>query len=188
MIKERTILEILSQNRHDWLNQIQLIKGYLELERPERALYVIEDIIVQTHQESLLSRLDLPEFSEWLLTHSWNQPLLQIEFEILMEDEGQPCPDKAITSFFTQLSSKLEYRLDPKLEQQLFIQICPSKHELCFNCEFQGRMVNESNWKKVWLELCQSTSEAKFNTKELSENGIVFSVRWPIGGHLTKKK
>ena len=181
MKKERSILEILSQNRHDWLNQIQLIKGYLELERPERALYVIEDIIIQTHQESLLSRLDLPEFSEWLLTHSWNQPLLQIEFEILMQDGGYSCNDKAITTFFTKLSSKLEYRLDPKLEQQLFIQICPSKDELCFNCEFQGRMLSESNWSnKDWQELCQGSREATFDTKECSENGFSFSVRWSL--------
>lgn len=46
MSRDWSTLEVLRHARHDWLNQLQLIKANLSLGRTERANEIIEEIIL----------------------------------------------------------------------------------------------------------------------------------------------
>ena len=88
MEKNWTTFEILRQSRHDWLNKIQIIKGNLELNKPDRVKGYIEEIIIETQQEAKLSNLNMPKFSELLMTANWNNWKFECEYEVIEVFEG----------------------------------------------------------------------------------------------------
>lgn len=71
MSKDWSTIDVLRHARHDWLNQLQLIKANLSLNRVERANEIIEEIIVSSRHESNLMNLKVPQLAEYLITFNW---------------------------------------------------------------------------------------------------------------------
>ncbi|WLV23676.1 Spo0B domain-containing protein [Aciduricibacillus chroicocephali] len=64
-MNEREVMQILQKYRHDVLNQIQLLHGYLSMNRPERARELLDDWIELCDQDRRLSSLSIPQFTLW---------------------------------------------------------------------------------------------------------------------------
>ena len=60
MKKDWNIVEVLRHARHDWLNRVQLIKGYISLNNIERVNKILDEIIADAYQESKLSNMNMP--------------------------------------------------------------------------------------------------------------------------------
>lgn len=71
MSKKWTTVDLLRHARHDWLNQLQLIKANLSLDRKERAKEIMNEVIELSREESRISNLKTPNLSEYLLTYNW---------------------------------------------------------------------------------------------------------------------
>ncbi|MFT8363483.1 MAG: Spo0B domain-containing protein [Sporolactobacillus sp.] len=72
MIREEEGLQIISSARHVLLNQLQLIKGYMYMQNPQKANAVIDQLTARLRVQSQLSRLGLPQTTFYLLTKSWS--------------------------------------------------------------------------------------------------------------------
>jgi stage 0 sporulation protein B (sporulation initiation phosphotransferase) len=71
MSNKWTTVDLLRHARHDWLNQLQLIKANLSLDRTERAKEIMNEVIELSREESRISNLKTPNLSEYLLTYNW---------------------------------------------------------------------------------------------------------------------
>ncbi|MFC7393201.1 Spo0B C-terminal domain-containing protein [Scopulibacillus cellulosilyticus] len=83
MINETELIELLRNERHEWLNELQLIKAYLSLNRLEEIENVIERIIMKSKNEAQLSNLNIPRCAALLLTYNSYSHLLKLEFEVI---------------------------------------------------------------------------------------------------------
>ncbi|MFC0188025.1 Spo0B domain-containing protein [Fictibacillus aquaticus] len=81
MADKWTPVELLRHARHDWLNQVQLIKANLSMNRPER----VKEIIEASREEARLSNLKMPKFAEFLLLFNWNNNALRIKYSVESE-------------------------------------------------------------------------------------------------------
>ncbi len=63
MEKKWSTVDVLRHARHDWLNKLQLIKGNLDLNKPERVKQIIEEIVHEAQAEAKLSNLKIPLFA-----------------------------------------------------------------------------------------------------------------------------
>lgn len=79
------LLTILNHQRHDWLNHIQVLLGYLKLGRPEEGEAYLQRVTELAHQESLLARINCPPLSSFLLTFHALHNDLRLEIEVLNE-------------------------------------------------------------------------------------------------------
>jgi hypothetical protein len=70
--------------RHDLLNQIQLVKSYLQLGRMEDVKRSIDQIVVQAKQHSLLSKLSDPELAYDLLTYNYQSAPFYLDVEMTL--------------------------------------------------------------------------------------------------------
>lgn len=75
-----TVAQSLRHARHDFLNELQMIKLNLDLGRTEQAQALIRTYAEAAMHKSRLSALGLPETEEWLLTAAWRFPELRISF------------------------------------------------------------------------------------------------------------
>ncbi|MGE7759054.1 Spo0B domain-containing protein [Peribacillus sp. NPDC097895] len=175
MDKNWTTIETLRQTRHDWLNKIQIIKGNLELNRIDRVKGIIDEIIIETQNEARLSSLNLPKFTEMLLTSNWNNGSFYCEYEIIDVFEGSAEMDELMYRWTNDYFKILDKNLDPFFENILAVSMC-KKEVSDMRCSFQmqGRFMDLS----AVMEFLESslTAEQSIEIRECNENEIFFKM------------
>lgn len=171
MNKNWTTVEVLRQVRHDWLNKIQIIKGNLELNKIERVKGFIDEIIIETQQDARLSNLNLPKFSELLMTANWNNWTFHCEYEILETFEGSQALDELMFQWTNQFFYLLEKQLDPFTENMLTISMRQNE-DSGMHCVFhlQGKFKDNESVNQFFcteLESPQIISDFECNENEL---------------------
>lgn len=152
-MKEREeVLSLLQHTRHDWLNRIQLIKGYLALGKVDQAERVIEEIVLESQQESKLTQLGLPEFASLLILHNWGWEghTFQIEYECMNDSRASFVDDAVLTKWMRSFFEKITQSLHPLYGNQLYIAIESSERELNLHVEFEGKL-QKIEILKQWL-------------------------------------
>lgn len=61
-------LDVLSHQRHDWMNDLQLIYGYAKMGKSERIEDIVTRVSESMHKESRIAKLGLPELVFYLMT------------------------------------------------------------------------------------------------------------------------
>ncbi|WP_078545357.1 Spo0B C-terminal domain-containing protein [Litchfieldia alkalitelluris] len=142
MKKDWNTVEILKHSRHDWLNKIQLIKGNIALERLDRVKEIIEEIVIETQNETKLTNLQLPSLAAFLMTYNWEQHKFTIEFEVLGELINLSEYDQSLTEWCEQFFSLLEKHVDANGENHLFVSVELFEEETRFLFDFSGIIEN----------------------------------------------
>lgn len=78
----KDLLEVLSYQRHDILNHMQVLLGYLKLGRYEQCEEYINRFIQSAHRDSLVSALGHDELAAFLLTFNAFHKNITLEVEI----------------------------------------------------------------------------------------------------------
>ncbi|MBE3569152.1 MAG: Spo0B domain-containing protein [Bacillales bacterium] len=176
MNNDWTLLEVLKYVRHDWMNRIQLIKGNLDLGHTENAKRVIDEVILNSRQETRLTNLNLPRFAEWIMTYNWQSRELTLEYEILDDYHNVPLNDQLITEWMCSLCQEIEKRIDPKGENHLFLSIQERDKAYCFFFELSG-MIKDSYEVKRWIEQSvKSLFETVVEFIESTDENLQFQV------------
>lgn len=83
----RALIQFLRIQQHDFMNHIQVIHGYLQLNKARKAMEYIEDIIVQKKSLSSLYKLHDPEMAACLLSGLNKAAFHQVELNIVLDSE-----------------------------------------------------------------------------------------------------
>ncbi|WP_113930150.1 Spo0B C-terminal domain-containing protein [Bacillus sp. P14.5] len=170
MNNEWNLVEALRHARHDWMNRLQLIKGNMDLGRMDRAKQIIEEIVAEAQNESKLSNLRMPKFSEWMLTYNWQTHYIKLEFEVL-EAEEPDIGDDSVFNWFTGLFSVLENCVKPFEENNMMVIIKICQQEARFELDFNGIIVDKENLQD-WLE----KNNAGLTIHNMAGNGFLISL------------
>lgn len=140
MNKHWNTLEVLRHARHDWLNRIQLIKGYIALNKVDRVREILDEIIADAHQESKLSNMNIPGFASLLLVYNWENHRIFLEYEVLDENfgKGLTVDDQFLTEWTKNFLDVLGTSVDEDAENYLSITIEPEDQGIRFFFDFRG--------------------------------------------------
>jgi len=76
------LLAILNRQRHDWLNHVQVLLGYLHLNRTEQGAAHLKRIAELAMQESMVARLNSSLLSVFFLTFNALNKEMLLEVEV----------------------------------------------------------------------------------------------------------
>jgi len=82
---QRSAIETLSHHRHDWMNELQILYGYLRLNKPDKAIAVVDRIRSRMEHDSRISRLGVPKLAAFFLSFRTVCDTMKLEVEV---DEG----------------------------------------------------------------------------------------------------
>lgn len=168
------VLNILRHARHDWMNQLQIIKGNLELNKIDRAKEMINEIICIAQQESKLSNLQLPKLAELLITFNWRQYRYQLDYEVNGDQLKLFIDDQQITKWTESFLQLLDQVIEPFCENHLSILIDKQADQAHFRFEFTGEIVYKEKMEQF---LSQSDHESiKANINVHNEQVLLFDV------------
>jgi stage 0 sporulation protein B (sporulation initiation phosphotransferase) len=75
-------IRTLSHHRHDWMNELQILYGYLRLNKLDKAVDVVDRIRVRMEHDSKLSQIGIPELSTFLLSFRTVCDTMRLEVDI----------------------------------------------------------------------------------------------------------
>lgn len=100
----RALIQFLRIQQHDFMNHIQVIHGYLQLNKAHKAIEYIEDIIVQKQNLSALYKLHDPEMVACLLSGLHKAAFHQVELNIVLDSEWLSQPNsRRVAALCTEL-------------------------------------------------------------------------------------
>lgn len=171
-----TVIQAMRHARHDWMNQIQLIKGFMALGKLEDAERIIETAILQARQEAHLCNLRLPNFAEKLLTFNWEERSFQLEYEVLDHETSVNIQDEWLSEWIDSLFYLIERHIKQYGDNLLSLSIDKADEGLRFFFEFSGIIQNE----QLLLEDIQSQLQASYvqqwKIHEYSSQEFLFEV------------
>jgi stage 0 sporulation protein B (sporulation initiation phosphotransferase) len=165
------ILDALRHARHDWMNDLQLIKGNLELNRIERAKQVIDTMVITAQNESKLTNLKLPSLAEWILTYNWSTHLVKLEFEVGQTGFTDRLNDQKLVFLCKEVLELLESNVETNAENQLSLIINLSKEHPRFIFDFTG-ILKETNVLEEWIKNKQKNGQ-NIETELLQKEAFV---------------
>lgn len=114
MSEEMDTINLLRHYRHDWLNRLQLISGYIDIGDEAKAKEIMNDTINAAENESKLSNLGIPGFAADVLTFNWKGYTFTLNCDVACEttwtgyDRHFQAFFREITDFFEQFSFRGE--------------------------------------------------------------------------------
>ncbi|QBP40786.1 Spo0B domain-containing protein [Paenisporosarcina antarctica] len=172
--KPFSVNEALRFARHDFLNQLQLIKMNIDLARLEEAKAAIDHYTSEVKAIYELTKLNIPFTSEWLQTANWRFLGFQFNITSHIETSCNESLDEQIYNVLDQATNLLHNQLDPFVEQQLHIHIVsiPSEFRITFEATGQWESIAQEISCEPQVTLtheCKTTKKWRFHIEESKE-------------------
>jgi sensor histidine kinase regulating citrate/malate metabolism len=178
------MIELISHYRHDWMNDIQLLFGYVTLKKYDKLEDCMDKIRSKALQESSIAKLGIPSLVAFFISFRLYYNALALELEMEEEINLASLPiDKEKVSHLVQMTVKLFHsHALPSLEEPniLSVQFDLEGDALLFDLIYQGGY--EEQALKDNIQMMMSAFTAQFATieEEYTANKAVMTIRLPF--------
>lgn len=120
-MQEKTMLQILQKTQHDLMNNLQVIQGYLSMDKIDMVKTKLADYIDYYYEERKLIHINAPHFILWVM--QFNHANIELSYRINFENKDLSKVDlqllqhcKEIVNIIINLGQKRElYNMDLRL-------------------------------------------------------------------------
>ncbi|GEB76358.1 Spo0B C-terminal domain-containing protein [Sporolactobacillus inulinus] len=138
MFNEQKAIELLSFARHGLLNDLQLIKGYLFLKQPDKAEEVVERVTEKLHDQTGLTRLQIPQSAIFLMHYRWTAQDFHVTFHIDGKQKNLSAYDHSLALLFKELFLIIEHHASPLSENKVEVIFDTTEPETRISVSFIG--------------------------------------------------
>ncbi len=184
-----TAIEAFSHHRHDWMNDLQLLYGYVQLGNRERLVENIERIKEQMNADSRVSRLGIPQLVFYLQTFTAVNRNIKLELEIedgiTLAARLTPEQSEALTRVMQQTISAYEQYGGSSWGEcpTLFIMIRSSDDGIEVIFEPEGDYPEADT---LWLEVNRYVQQMDIRVSRLDEDPASITLHIEAQGSLSE--
>ncbi|MER2089818.1 MAG: Spo0B domain-containing protein [Sporosarcina sp.] len=142
--KKLTTAQALKFARHDFLNELQLILLYIDLEKLPEAKQKILETTDHMRQIAMLERLGLPAVETWLTTFDWLYAAFPSTMSCTIVKGNREADDASVAAFLEHVFSEAEKTLDPAFEYETKIVVRASSTSWSIAITVYGEMGNKN--------------------------------------------
>ncbi|WP_179036702.1 Spo0B domain-containing protein [Paenibacillus sp. URB8-2] len=106
-ILQQTAIRTLNHHRHDWMNDLQVLYGYIQLGKPDKSVQCVERIKERIALDSRIAKLGIPSLVFYLQSFRTVGGSLQLDIEVEeglhLEDMLTPEAGDELTSVIVQM-------------------------------------------------------------------------------------
>lgn len=102
-MSKQDFMELLQFKRHELMNHLQMIQGYIHLDKKDAALEKVSAIVHEENQERKLIHLNIPTFTWWLLLLPLKYPNLRLKYEIQSQSKELSDIDRVLYKYCKQI-------------------------------------------------------------------------------------
>ncbi|MGE5701828.1 MAG: Spo0B domain-containing protein [Clostridia bacterium] len=125
------VLQLLNQQRHDWLNHVQVLMSYLKLGRPERAEEYLKRVTEMVNQEGMISRIQFPQLSVFLLSFNalHNELRLDVKLDGPVDFSTIDLDQDRVFQLISSLVFAVKEHVDPASSETASLRMSFSQRE-----------------------------------------------------------
>ena len=138
--KELTTAQALKFARHDFLNELQLILLYIDLDKLPEARQKIMDTTEQMRQIAMLERLGMPAVETWLAEFNWLYVSYSATLTTTIISGKREVEDESVVAYLENVFSVGEKTLDPTSEYKTEIDVQANLTGWSITINVQGNM------------------------------------------------
>ncbi|SHF65664.1 Spo0B domain-containing protein [Ornithinibacillus halophilus] len=150
----KDIIQLLRHQRHDMMNHLQVMQGYLSMGKTDKVHKKMEDVIESFANERKLMNLETDELALWLIQFNTINKNIRLTYDICIEKQK-------LTLYEAFILKKCQYITE-------MVQSYGDSDQL-----YEAKLVlsNENDGKEVWIEFSISGSFQHMGklTEKLSE-------------------
>jgi stage 0 sporulation protein B (sporulation initiation phosphotransferase) len=163
-----TTAEVLKFARHDFLNELQLVLLYIDLDKLPEAKQKILETTNRMREVALLERLGLPAVETWLTTFDWLYGAFPKTMTCSITSGIREADDMEVVTYLEQMFSEVEKTVDPTSEYETQIDVQASATSWSITFTVNAQLKNS---------LPEPTALGKFTVKEtISQNQWTFTI------------
>jgi len=106
-VKDEKMLEVLQHYRHDLMNELQVIQGYLSMGKETIANDKINTLFLHFQEERKLIQLDAPKFALWLIRFNSIYDSRRLTYNIHIKDRNLSRKDELLFDYCKQVIQSL---------------------------------------------------------------------------------
>lgn len=169
----QTAIETFSHQRHDWMNDLQLLYGYIQLGNRERLIENIERIKDQMMADSRVAKLGIPQLVFYLQSFQSLNPNMRLEIEIedgvILAERLEPEQSEELTRVIQQTISLYEQYGGLSWGEcpTLLIMIRDDEQEI--QCIFEPEE-DYPNPEQIWSELHHVLKDTSITVSRLEDD------------------
>ncbi|WP_341480135.1 Spo0B domain-containing protein [Paenibacillus dendrobii] len=178
---EEAAIRTLNHHRHDWMNDLQILYGYIQLGKIDKAVQCVERIKERMNQESKISKLGIPSLVFYL--QSFRTSNSNLELEIAVDQDMQL--DKLNPQVGTELAAVImqtvrAYQYSGKVSwgdtRKLLLSLRQDGSEIIVSFEGDGSMGDPEILKQQIYNVVQGK---RMKAEQLHPSQASFQLRVP---------
>lgn len=149
---QQTAIATLNHHRHDWMNDLQIIFGYLRMGKTDKTIQCVEQIRERMLTESKIAKLGIPSLVMFLQSFRTRTNAMIIDMDIDGEvNLAELLPDKeqASNAIIELIQAYREAAVTGSGDAaRLMMDISADEDKLQLSFHFDGKLASGSEWKK----------------------------------------
>jgi stage 0 sporulation protein B (sporulation initiation phosphotransferase) len=178
------ILQIVNRLRHDWMNDIQVLFGYIQLKKYDNLPTYMEKIRYSMQQESLLSKLGIPALITYILKFRAQAKAIQLEIGLEQEISlhNLPVQPGLIVNLVYDTVELFNAQAKPEFEKigVLSLEFDVGEDHLLLDFVYQGPYNRESLEHAVRERLLRDSGNFVLDVHDYLEEEAVIALRLPF--------
>lgn len=107
------VLEFIQFYRHELLNKLQVIQGYVQMGRTEKANHYFEELFTNFAKERKLIHLNIPHVFLWFYQYKKENPQFNLSYSVEIQTSLNSA-DMYIKNNLEQIMQDIKEKCDPK--------------------------------------------------------------------------
>lgn len=183
-VNQRQIIELISHYRHDWLNDLQLLFGYVSLKKYDKLEGCMDKIRTKTLQESSIAKLGIPSLVAFLISFRlyYNALALVLEMDEDINLASLPLDQEKVSRLVQMTVKLIHAHAVPSLDEPnvLSVQFDLESNALLFDLIYQGGYDEIALQQGIKLILSAFTIQFATIEEEYTVNQAVMTIRLPF--------
>jgi stage 0 sporulation protein B (sporulation initiation phosphotransferase) len=181
---QRHIIELISYYRHDWLNDLQLLFGYVSLKKYDKLDDCMDKIRAKALQESGIAKLGIPSLVAFLISFRlyYNALALELEMEEDINLASLPLDHEKVSRLVQMTVKLIHAQALPSLGEPniLSVQFYMESNALLFDLIYQGGYDEMALQEEIKVIVSAFTAQFATIDEEYTENQAAITIRLPF--------
>ncbi|WP_053071937.1 Spo0B domain-containing protein [Ornithinibacillus contaminans] len=146
----KEVIQLLRLQRHDLMNELQIVHGYLSMGKTEKVNAKVEEIIAAFSRERLLMNSNCPNFALWLMQVNWLHNNIRFTYDIHTTNRNLAAYDMTLTTYGNALIESIADVVQNDLEVvEGNIQLVVKEATIELITSLPGRTIDYEALKKI---------------------------------------
>ncbi|WP_176330242.1 Spo0B domain-containing protein [Oceanobacillus rekensis] len=171
------IIRVLQHYRHDLMNRLQIVQGYLSMGKANQAEEKLSEVVDFYKEERKLMDLNVPSFMLWILEFNTTFKNFRLTYNIHAEYKSMHISDSILVGQCQEIMELCMEELDPQVlyEVKLELNEIPSLSLVTVNLSIEG----DTQIEQIISGNMKYRNVNKEIDIESTNNGLIFSFSVP---------